>query len=387
MDKPLVKSVNDTYSQKLLQYNGYEIVQSLGAFHKVFGFDKYNYLIDINSVFSNYPRFDPVDRTGQALGPIQYAPERPWTIPHTEINLESALQQRVKDLCAIGQPINLLWSGGIDSTAMVAAFLQYAPDIKQCKIVYSPWSTYEHPEFYQLLKNIAGLELLDTSGEFYLHMNLNGIFVSGNTSDEIHASIDLSFLEAYKYDSLFTPWQDFFYKLIPNQQFIDFCQQHFQAAGRDIVTVLDARWWFYASCKLTSILNSCNLSFFTAESNTFDPNRLVGFFDCDCYEQFIYFNLDRIIESDNYATWRQFLKDFVYQYDHNDTWRRNKQKFNSNQIQVYTFKKQILNDSRNLMLLEDGNKVATPNLPFFSRLDWENIKSQYQHVFREPCSV
>lgn len=386
-DKPLVKSVNAFYSKRLLEFNDYSIIESVGTFYKVEGFNNYNQLLNINSMFSNNPQFDPVDRTLQALGPIRYSLERQWTVPTCEVSLEHALQQRVNELCNSNQKLNLLWSGGIDSTAIVVSFLQYAPDLHQCRVIYSPWSTYEHPEFFKLLRTFDNVELVDISGEEYLNFNLDGLFISGNTSDEIHASIDESFFNQYGYDFLFTPWKDFFYSKLPDNKFIEFCEQHFAAAGRDINTVLDARWWFYASSKLTSILNNCNLSFFTSGPKQFDPKRLIGFFNCDVYEQFIYFNVNKVISSGNYATWRQFLKDFCYQFDGFNDWRVNKSKFGSSQIQIYTYKKQILNDSRNLMLLDNGERVGTSNLPLFSLAEWDQIKQNYQHVFRSPNSV
>jgi hypothetical protein len=228
--------------------------------------------------------------------------------------------------------------------------------------------------------------MLDISGELYLNLDLDGIIVSGNSSDEIHASIDESFFTQYGYDFLFTPWEDFFYSKLPNNNFIDFCKQHFSAAGKDIVSVLDARWWFYASSKLTSILNIENLAFF-ASGSSFDPNRLIGFFDCDWYEQYIYFNVDNIISSPDFATWRQFLKDFCYEYDGFDDWRVNKTKFNSSQMQVYTDKKQILNNARSLMVLANGQIVATPNLPLFSLQEWNSIKQDYQYVFQSSDKI
>jgi hypothetical protein len=136
-----------------LQCNNFDIVESVGALHKIKGFYNYNQLLNINCVFSDSPRFDPVDRTNQSLGAVVFSPVRPWCVPTVELSLEAALEHRVADICQSRQKINLLWSGGIDSTAIVVAFLKHAPDLKQCRILYSPWSTYEHPEFFNLLKS------------------------------------------------------------------------------------------------------------------------------------------------------------------------------------------------------------------------------------------
>jgi len=387
MDKPLVKSINSKFAKQLLEFNNYSLNENVGWLYKIEGFDRYNRLLDINAMFSTMPRHDPVDRCQFAVGPVCYSPERRWTIPQSEISLESALEKRVTELCQSNQTLNLMWSGGIDSTALVVSFLKCAPDLRQCRIIYSPWSTFEHPEFFKFLKTFDNLELLDVSGEVYLTLDIDGLFISGHTSDEIHASLDESFFTHYGYEFLFTPWKDFFYSNLPDSKFIDFCEEYFAYSGRDINTVLDARWWFYASTKLTGLLNDTNLAFLMSGPSKFDPNRLVGFYDCDVYEQFIYFNIDKIIPSDNYSTWRQFLKDYCYNYDGFDDWRINKSKFSSNQLSIYSEKKECLNDSRHLMLLDNGVRVSTPNLPLFSQFDWDQIKQNYQHVFRTPNSV
>jgi hypothetical protein len=386
-DNPLVKNINSVYSKKILQFSGFEIAESVGKLHKVIGFDNYNQLLNINSLFSSSPAFDPVDRTNLAQGPIVFSPQRAWSVPHCELSLETAMEQRVTDLCKTGQKINLFWSGGIDSTAIVVAFLKYAPDLKQCRIIYTPWSTYEHLEFFTLLKTVDNIELIDISGDVYLSMDLDGIFVSGNGADEIHASLDESFYKQYGYEFLSTSWKDFFYNKKPDTAFIEFCEQHFALSGQEIRTVLEARWWFYTSCKLTSILNNHDLVFLSSGPVAFDPGRLVGFFDCQEYEQFIYFNLDKIINTDNYARWKQFLKDFCYSYDGFNDWRENKTKFHSTQVYIYCRKKQILNDSRHLMLLSNGQKVTADNLPLFSSNDWNQIRQKYQYVFRDPNTI
>jgi hypothetical protein len=386
-DNCSVKNINVAYSKQLLEYNGFKILETVGSLHKVKGFYNYNQLLNINNIFSKKPAFDPVDRTDLAHGPVIFSKPRPWTAPTVEIDLKTAMQRRVTEICSTGKKINIFWSGGIDSTAIVTAFLQYAPDRKQCRIIYSPWSVYEHPDCFELLKSFDDLELVDVSGEVYLEFDLDGLFVSGNAGDEIHASLDESFFAEHGYDFLRTPWKDFFYSKLPDHKFIEFCEQHFSAAGREIGSVLDARWWFYTSTKLTSILNNNDFVFLSSGSSWFDPDRLVGFFDCDHYEQFIYFNTDKIVLSNNYATWKQFLKDFCCEFDGFENWRQNKTKFHSSQVYIYSRKKQLLNNQRYLMLFNNGQKVATKNLQFFSRREWDQIKQNYQHVFRAPDSV
>jgi hypothetical protein len=266
------------------------------------------------------------------------------------------------------------------------AFLQYAPDLSQLRILFSPWSTYEHPEFYKLLQT-RSLETVDISGDKYFNLDLDGVYVSGNPGDELHGSLDQSFFNTHGYEFLHSSWKDFFYSRLPDTKFIEFCEEYFMSSGKGIKTVFEARWWFYISAKLKGVFNQRTLPLLTAQHDHFDPNRLIGFFDCAEYEQFVYFNIDNLVASNSYSSWRQFLKDFCYRYDRNDHWRINKSKFNSAQLVWYQFKKQFLNDARNLMILENGCQVATQNLPFFSHTEWDEIKHKYQYVFRTPNSV
>lgn len=377
---PLVKSVNYHHSQRLLEYNGFDVIGSAGYLSMVNGFDSYNHLVGINRLFAREPKFDIVDRTGRITGPIKYAPVRPWSIPGPELTLEQALENRVLDICALGQRVNLFWSGGIDSTAFVVAFLRHA-DHRQLRIIYTPWSTYEHPEFFRLLQKIGDVDLVDLGANRYFDCELDGVFVSGNSSDEAHACVDESFFFDHGYDFLFTPWKDFFYGSTKDHKFIEFCEYFFSAAERDIDTILEARWWFYVSTRLTGILYSFDLPFFTATQKGFDPGRLIGFFDFDAYEQFTYYNIDRLLYSRDYESWKQFLKDYCYDFDGFADYRVNKSKFHSHQLILYTLRKSILADARNLMILDDGTQVSTPNLPLFSQSEWNKVKHQYQHLF------
>jgi hypothetical protein len=383
--EPHIKVAGRSLNQ-ILEYKQYKVFQHKGNLAQVKGFENYNHLIDINAVFSNFPNGNLYDRTNRIQGPVKFSPERAWQVPKQPLTLEDALQKRVMEICNQPQQVNILWSGGIDSTTILVAFMKFAPDHRQLRVVYSPFSTYEHPDFFKLLQLQNKIELCDISGDIYLDLQLDGIIVSGNPGDEVHASLDQSFFDTYGFQTLHMPWQDFFYKHHPSDNFIDFCKWHFAASGRDIVTVLDARWWFYLSTKLTAIANNL-IAFFSQSNNNFDQRRLVGFFNCDVYEQFIFFNTDQIICNNNYASWRQFLKDFCYSYDGFDSWRVNKTKFSSDQLLAYQRKKQAVLDRRFLFLLDNGEFISTPNLPFFSEQDWITVAPQCAKFFNPPSDV
>lgn len=378
----LLTATNNKFFKKILVYHNIQYF-AVNGLYKFENFNSHNNMIAINEVFSKFPNFQPIDRTRLVKSPINYNISRPWVIPTQQLTLDQALKERVSKLSNIQQPINLFWSGGIDSTTLVTAFLKHAPDKKQLRILYSPFSTYEHPDYLEFLKKFPDIELVDTSGTVYLNSQFDGIFVTGDGGDELMGSLDDSFFTAYGYEALFKSWQDFFYKSNPNLDFIEFCENHFAQSGRCIDTVLEARWWFYATCKNSSILRELKMPYFLDYDN-FNLEILHGFFDCDEFEKYIYWNLDKIITSSKYSSWKQILKDYCCEFDGFKDWAINKEKINSRQIGLYTEKKLILNNLRWIMILANGTRITTTNLPLLSENEYrKSYGHQLDYLFNE----
>lgn len=379
-----VLAANADYLRRLFQY--YNIsVDPVGQIVKVRSFVDYNYLVDINKIFSSNPTWYPIDRTGSIHHPLNWQVANTWQAPLFQLSLEQALESRVKELIALGQPINLYWSGGIDSTTMVTAFLKHSKNLDQLRIIYSPWSTYEHPGYLDFLKKFTGPELIDQSGEYYLGSDLDGTHVTGDGGDEYNASMDESFLEKHGYQILHRNWIDFFREQGASDALISFCVEYFAKSQRSIESVLEARWWFYMICKNRSILNQNKLPFFINKEKDFDPSRLQGFFDSNTYESYIYWNTDKIMPTSEYSSWKQELKKYCYEFDNMETWYLTKTKFGSNQFGMYTLKKNALNDTRWIFILNDGTRISTPNLPLLSKKELDRYYGDsLQVLFNEP---
>lgn len=379
-----VISVNADYLPRLLQYHNISI-DLVGQIVKVGGFSAYNYLVDINKIFSSNPTWYPIDRTGFIHHPVNWAVPNFWTAPVLQLSLAQAMESRVKELVELDQTINLYWSGGIDSTAMVTAFLQHSKNLDQLRIIYSPWSTYEHPGYLDFLKKFSGPELIDQSGEYYLDSDLDGTHVTGDGGDEYNASMDESFLETYGYQILQRNWIDFFREQGASDALINFCVEYFAKSQRPIESVLEARWWFYMICKNRSILNQNKLPFFINKDKDFEPSRLQGFFDSHKYESYIYWNTDKIMPTNEYSSWKQEFKKYCYEFDNMETWYLTKTKFNSNQFGMYALKKNVLNDTRWIFILSDGTRISTPNLPLLSKKEFDRYYGDsLQVLFNEP---
>jgi len=348
--------------KKILQYHGIKFTGERQV--KVPGFDHYNWLVDINACFSTKADGDIIDRTKSICQPWLVHVQRPWQQPgQNNIDLADCFQRRVQQLLTQHQKLNLLWSGGIDSTAMLASFLQHCNNLDQLRILYTINSIKENPGFFLLLQQID-VELLEFGGDVYLKQTLDGQFVSADGADDITASLDQSFYEQVGWTGLHAKWTDLFFDRTQNIDFVDWCGQWFETSGCEISTVFQARWWFYTACKIQKF--STSLAGLIHD----DQPLPIGFYDCEWFEHWSAHNLDKIMPKPSYKSYKQCLKDYIFNYDHDQHYRDHKQKENSAQLVWYRNKKQILQGKQYIMLLSDGTRIRTPNLPLISEKEY-----------------
>lgn len=371
-----IAAINPAYQKKLLNAAGVA-AEAVGDLFKVPGYREHNYLVDINQIFTENPGYGLADRNGVITHPVRYYSPKPITTPDRFYTLDETAQITVTEISRANTKINVFWSGGIDSTFMTTAFLKHLDDLSQLRILYSPWSTYEHPEYIDFLKKFPQIELVDISGDVYLSTQaFDGCYITGDGGDESHASLDEKFFKNYGFDILHQNWVDFFRQKNNDNKFIEFCEQFFSTAGRPIQTVLEARWWFYIRCKFYGHTFIIKWPFLIGGYDNFSPDRLISFFDTVQYQSFSYHNVDKIIVKNDYTYWKQFLKDYCYKFDQLETWWKTHKKLTSTQIFEYNFKKISMLDRRWLMFLNDGTRISTPNLPFFSAREFDNCYGQ-----------
>ena len=379
-----ILSVDPAYLHHLL-INKNVTLGRKGGVSLVRGFDDYNHLVEINGIFSQTPRGDPCDRTGRVVTPLKIYAGRKWPPKDISLSLDQALRKRVRDLEDHKKTINIMWSGGVDSTTVVNAFIEHAQHRDQIRVLYTPFSEYEHGEYLGFLRDL-GIETIDISGMVYLENYFDGLFVTGDGGDEHYASIDESFLETNGYDALTKPWQDFFKQTVPNKTFMEFCENYFSWAGQEIKTLLEARWWFYINSKYRCILNE-KLHFWV-DHPEFDKNLVLGFFDFDEFDQYVRHRIHEFINRDGYQTWKQDLKNYCASIDGFQSWCRDKRKVNSNQLHLYANKKRMFKNLHWIFILDDGRRISTPNMPLFSIQELEATHgSALDCLWNEPAKI
>ena len=374
MNQPKILTTTWPYFQKLLQYHGLNFTPTYsnssiwgGDLLKFSGFDDYNFLADINLCFSSRPAGIIRDCTNTVKFPFLTQSTGTWKIPVQVPDLETCFFNRVKNIEADNSIVNLLWSGGIDSTAMVVAWLKFANKDTKIRILYSIDSIKENPGLFLHLHNLPDIELAEIGGNVFYKNTFDGVEITGAAGDYLTASVDDSFFKEHEWWGLNSPWQDLFWKKNPNQNFMDFCQKWFALSGKDINTVLEARWWFY--------LNKMNPA---------SPSRIVttthvmsvSFFDYSLFKEYFYYNINSLFASTSWKSYKQCLKNFIYDYHADDDYRDNKCKENSAGALIFHMKKLLLTSKEEICTLSDGTSIKTKNMPFLSQYEY---RQKYGH--------
>jgi hypothetical protein len=340
---------------------------------KFSGFDEYNFLADINLCFSSRPAGVLRDCTDTVKFPFLTQNAGTWQIPVQAPELETCFFNRVKAIEADNSVVNLLWSGGIDSTAMVVAWLKFANKDTKIRVLYSIDSIKENPGLFLHLHALPGIELTEIGGNVFYKNTLDGVEIHGGAGDFLTASVDDSFFKEYKWWGLNASWQDMFWKKNPNQKFMDFCEKWFALSGLDINTVLEARWWFY--------LNKTPPAQ-PARIVTSTHSMAVSFFDDLLFKAYFYHNINSLFASTSWNSYKQCLKNFIHDYDANTGYRDNKCKENSGGVGIFYMKKLLLTSKEEICTLSDGTSIKTKNLPFLSQYEYrQTYGCQLDYLF------
>lgn len=381
MNQPKIYKTRWPYFQKLLKIYKYDIQPTYhhpehwgGNQQKIKGYQEYNYLLDINLCFSNRPSGDVLDRTQTIQMPFKMHPGRVWKNPSSHFSLEQCFEKCVQRFESKYSTVNLLWSGGIDSTAMLVAWLKHAKHSTNIRIMYTITSIKENPGFFIFLKQFKKLELIEMGGSVYANEKFDGCFIHAGAGDDITASVDESFFEDLGYQGLQSSWKNFFYNKTKDKKFIEFCEKYFAYSGLKIESLLEARWWFYAMNKYQGSNPLTLLS---------KTNEIESFFYDENFENYFYFNINNLFASQSWQSYKKLFKDYTFNLFPEKYYRDNKCKENSGNWSVFLNKDQFVKKKEYIMALTDGTLVSTDNLPLFSEYEYrKKYNNSLDYLFK-----
>lgn len=241
------------------------------------------------------------------------------------------------------KPWVIMWSGGIDSTVIVAAILRNFPsgDFSNIKICCTSGSIYENPRFFvdHILPNFEVIITPDMAKVY----EVDGISIIQGDPGMIWG-MDYFNLKLQNYGCSELMWQDNKDQVIsilsdgPSIS-IDYCNWMYNAlaenifsTGLPIETLTDWFWWV-AFNHMWGAVNLMDINMFMPRSsaNSKTLNKKINWFASDGYQQWIIWNFKnfkrRIDKTD--------LKEYIHTVANDEYYLKFKRKIRSNQRKKY----------------------------------------------------
>ena len=340
------------------------------------GYPELSHLYSINKIFSDKPWGEIVDRSGCTAYPFKLKIRLPWTAPSKAMDLDTVCDHTVQNIITANPaPYYIYWSGGIDSHLTLVSFLR-SVDHNDIVVLLSEGSIVENPYFYEnFIKN--KLQTMDSK----LPSPPGGTHITGDCGDTIWAILDESFLNNPTIRNyLYRPWREYFIKINPNPDFLQYCEQFMSRSQREITTLFEARWWFYLLCKSQS---KAVYKHTTVLLDSGDVN-LVNFYENTLFENWSYMNTDKIINGFDWKTYKWPAKEIIYKFDQNRDYLVNKSKGFSNHVIGYKVVRNLnINLDMPLFITDTNEKPTLSTEPFFSAAEYrQQYYSKYQHLFQ-----
>lgn len=191
------------------------------------------------------------DRTGQIqqLLPVSIVSPMPSAVQGFSKTFKQICFERAKELLSIGKRLNILWSGGIDSTTVLLALIACATDNKQIRVICTHTSIVESGNVFDThIKGNVDLVLntpMAKSDFFKLYSfdPTEELFVTGDCADQL---VIQSFNRPIIKDDLFLPYQEVVEsgRSPISASKLKFIQPAINVAPRPIVTHRDLLWFY-----------------------------------------------------------------------------------------------------------------------------------------------
>ena len=303
----------------------------------IFSMDNLGNTPSIVSVGQLVQAYMPVDRTGQ-FNPFHMLYDPIPKFKNFNESWEECCMEAARDLWKLGKPIELFWSGGIDSSGVLIALLETKSNSDVLKIRYTQDSIDEFPLMWERMvrdKNepLPHKDMLDIS----LFENHDILKVTGECgdqcfgSDALHANLDK---HADNWESIVTwPNGKLFSKKpdVPldteknfkrkKSNLVELLFEHVDYAPFEIDTIFDLFWWCNFCFKWQDVDSRMIFTF----SDTSDWRSTISFFNTENFQKWSIVNHD-IKHGGTWETYKQPAKDYINKYIKDETYRKNKTK-------------------------------------------------------------
>ena len=281
----------------------------------------------------------PVDRTG-IFNPFNMMYEPIPTVGKFNNTWEDCCMDAAQDLWKLGKPIELFWSGGIDSSGALIALLETKSESDILNIRYTEESVVEFPLMWEkMVKDRNDPSPNNVMLDETLFNNHNIIKVTGECgdqcfgSDALHENLDKY---ADDWESIFT-WGAFgggvddsdsdmppknpeTYKF-RMEQLAKIMFEHVDFAPIEIKTIFDLFWWCNFCFKWQDVDSRMIFTFTT----TIEWKSTLSFFNTENFQRWSIVNHD-IKHGGTWETYKQPAKEYIHKYLKDENYRKNKTK-------------------------------------------------------------
>jgi hypothetical protein len=305
-----------------------------------------------------------VDRTGIIKVPIRTATPAQVSLPELSPNFNLSFSEcainRAKEIYAkhqkFGVPIRIQWSGGIDSSAALASFIELlgVEEAKRClEIVMSSEGIVENPYMWENIIRKEGFKIKNTF-QFTEQWDGSCIMVNGEGGDQVHgADLYRILVQQHGNQALTIPWTE---ELVVN--FIKFKSQANDTDSRalaqvlinqvkqapiDIVTLADFCWWLNFTCKWAATFYRIVTKNNTTVTAEFIDNYFFPFYSGQEFQLWSMYKREEKHKGD-WASYKWKAKDFVSNFLGNDCYQAKHRQASLARVLTHTTKAEAIDD-------------------------------------------
>lgn len=220
---------------------------------------------------------------------------------------------------ADGKELQVLWSGGIDSTLVLISLLKAAEAVGRTdllEVVLTIDSVQEYPGFFA--RFIRGrLRCLPAAHPVFSYLDDDKMIVTGEHGDQLFGS---DYLAKYvPTGTAWLPWEDVLHLIVtgkladPRQaeRVVDYLRPQIAKAPVPIVTLFDLYWWLNFSLKWQHVTFRTVIYKRTNHRKTYET--LYHFFRDPRFQVWSLSNRDKVIGSD-WPSYKQVAKEAILEF-------------------------------------------------------------------------
>ena len=250
-----------------------------------------------------------------------------------DMTLEQVIRDRCLSLLARHRRLHLLWSGGIDTTAMVVGFLQVATRedwTSRLSVHYCRRSVRENPRFFE--RHIRPLPQ-HSAIEGHVRDFVDGrrVVVTGDPADMLLGTVfmakafDGSAATNPMYFALDKPWRFIVPQMLrergllrpgfcAEQEWVQWMETQVCKAPIAVETLFDWLWWITYSCKFQHDLMRV---YYNREAISSSLHETVeNFYLSAEWHQWSFHNHDKkMLDKTVWASYKWPLKQYIFNYD------------------------------------------------------------------------